>query len=677
MTEDVVPDILLHNVIVNKNAQKAEELLLNLPGLCKYVQRLKTSREKEDFKRHMRKYINLWLPDCPFEVSTTNRYTILTQEAAITARKYIKQGDVIKYLSGNLVPITPEEEKDLDLTRRDFSIVMSSRKKTPSLFLGPARFANHDCNANAKLVTRGFEGMGVVALRSIDIGEEVTVTYGNDYFGERNCECLCKTCEEEARNGWAPRKQDRTISGTSTPGLEAVEEKGPYAFRRKRKYGLTSDLIASSTTPEIAEAPAFKKAKHDGSELGAIASITLSVPEVGLGGELNAARRGSWLSQSSTISNDGFSYGDESNFGDKKTVSIFELSQPNEEPDQTLEALDPMGRGLSPPGCSKAENSYTEMVAVTLPTETAGLTGVHCNEPPMADAKEVNAIGATAQHPRSRPLDLPSLEESSRANGRPVSVFTDSSSPPFSGMGDSQPSNLWTDASSVADEVLYTHKQTVTAIPDFSGIQDTIVVGGVAAVEKGSLEAGLERSESELSELSEGVEFDDKSMTVTRRGHRLKKWARKPKVVPSIEPQVPEIRYQGDYLRTPLLLGESYSRWVDCTTCKSCWVQSNSYCTRKECPRCERHSKLYGYRWPKTDKEGRGDEEERVMDHRTVHRFFRHEEEAKIKKRGKGLHRSSSGMAPPEGSSRSGSEAIDIAKSRRKVGRPRKSRLNS
>lgn len=672
-----MPDILRHNVIVNKSPQKAEELLLNLPGLRKYVERLKTSREKEDFKRHMRKYINLWLPDCPFEVSTTNRYTILTQEAAVTARKYIRQGDVIKYLSGNLVPMTPEEEKDLDLTRRDFSIVMSSRKKTPSLFLGPARFANHDCNANAKLVTRGSEGMGVVALRSIDVGEEVTVTYGDDYFGERNCECLCKTCEEEARNGWAPQKQDRAVSGTSTPGLEAVEGKDPYRFRRKRKYGLTGDSVASSMTPEIMEALAFKKAKHDGSELEMMASTTLSGPEVGLTGEVSVARRASWLSQSSVMSNEGFSYMKESNLQEKKTVSIFRNVQPSEESDHTLEALDPMGTGRSETGRSNPEHGDTRIEAVTLPAETDVLTGALRNEPPMADMKEANVIDSTAQHPRSKLLVVPSSEDSFRANGRPISVFTDSSSPPFSGMGDSQPSVLSTDASSVADEVLYTHKQSVTAVADFSGIHDTIVVGGVAAVEKVDQEAKLEWSESELSQLSEGVELDDKSMTITRRDHRPKKLARKPKVIPSIEPQTPKVRYQGDYLRTPLLLGESYSRWVDCNTCDSCWVQPNGYRTRKECPRCERHSKLYGYRWPKTDKEGRGDEEERVMDHRTVHRFVRSVEEARIKKRGKGLQRTGVKPAPPAESSRSESEAIDFAKPRRKVGRPRKSRIDS
>jgi histone-lysine N-methyltransferase SUV420H len=59
----------------------------------------------------------------------------------------------------------------------------------------------------------------------------------------------------------------------------------------------------------------------------------------------------------------------------------------------------------------------------------------------------------------------------------------------------------------------------------------------------------------------------------------------------------------------------------------------DAYFTRSSCPRCERHSKLFGYQWPKTDKEGKYDSEERVTDHRTVHRFIRPDEEKAIRKR--------------------------------------------
>jgi len=122
--------------------------------------------------------MNIYLPDCPFEVSTTNRYTIDTHEAAITARRFIGKGEVVKYLCGIQVIMTEEEEEEIKLNRRDFSIVVSSRNKSASLFLGPARFANHDCAANARLLTSGSSGMGIITVRDIEVGEEITVSYG-------------------------------------------------------------------------------------------------------------------------------------------------------------------------------------------------------------------------------------------------------------------------------------------------------------------------------------------------------------------------------------------------------------------------------------------------------------------------------------------------------------------
>ena len=81
-------------------------------------------------------------------------------------------------MNGIQVIMTAEEEEMIKSSRRDFSIVISARKKSASLFLGPARFANHDCDANARLSTYGTAGMEIIAVRDIEVGEEVTVTYG-------------------------------------------------------------------------------------------------------------------------------------------------------------------------------------------------------------------------------------------------------------------------------------------------------------------------------------------------------------------------------------------------------------------------------------------------------------------------------------------------------------------
>jgi histone-lysine N-methyltransferase SUV420H len=97
----------------------------------------------------------------------------------------------------------------------------------------------------------------------------------------------------------------------------------------------------------------------------------------------------------------------------------------------------------------------------------------------------------------------------------------------------------------------------------------------------------------------------------------------------------PAVRKPGDYVLTPLLLAQPASAWISCKICDGYFVQLDAYLTRSSCPRCERHSKLYGYQWPKTDKAGQNDHEERILDHRTIHRFIRPDEERAIRRRGK------------------------------------------
>lgn len=233
-------------MIWKKDAQTAHKELLSLPGIAKYYRGLKSEDEKEHFERHLRKYINIYLPDCPFEVATTNRYTIETAEACVKARKTIRKGEVVKFLTGIQVEMTEKEEEELS-SRTDFSIVLSSRRKRPSLFLGPARFANHDCDSNARLNTSGPHGIHIVAVKEIMAGEEITVTYGEDYFGIDNCECLCGTCESLQRNGWDPKgpwlKDDSSDEESGDEDEEASAGSSSRPASRAERKPLKSEVL--------------------------------------------------------------------------------------------------------------------------------------------------------------------------------------------------------------------------------------------------------------------------------------------------------------------------------------------------------------------------------------------------------------------------------------------------
>ena len=152
---------------------------------------------------------------------------------------------------------------------------------------------------------------------------------------------------------------------------------------------------------------------------------------------------------------------------------------------------------------------------------------------------------------------------------------------------------------------------------------------------------------SELSELPSDFELDDSTLTITSKKSTKRKRQteddaittnklikRKKKMnSPTIDiDHAPAVRIPGDYNLTSTLLAEPESAWINCKICEESFVQKDAYFTRSSCPRCERHSKLYGYIWPKTDREGKHDTEERVLDHREIHRFVDPAEEKEIRK---------------------------------------------
>ncbi|KAF2801329.1 uncharacterized protein BDZ99DRAFT_430156 [Mytilinidion resinicola] len=596
--EEEPADILRKCVILEKDPAKAVSQLLLVSGIRSFSQRLSTKDEKEHFQRHLRKYVNMYMPDCPFEVTTTNRYTIDTQEASVTARREIKKGEEIKYLTGIQVALTEKEEDDLDDSRLDFSIVVSSRKKTRSLFLGPARFANHDCDANAKLSTKGPHGMQIVSVKNIEIGDEITVSYGDNYFGEDNQECLCATCERQLANGWAPVKNEDE-SDEATPVPEEVPEEGAYLLRRKRKYGTEVDSSSKDSTPA-----AIDERKRRRVESPLASTPASPAPSVNADSAQKLKRPLKFLAL-------------------KKERSMSSLRQ--EVPISSIE--DPMTNA------SRAIRTQQRDGLLTMALDEAD-----------SSRQTTPRTPSTAESPKStQSTDATSEEDDA--------IMTETQDP-----------------------TLDTIKVAVPSILQSLPSPTTIPISSLLNAD----------AESELSELSESYELDDTLQAVTARKRSV---SQKPPLIPrttrSISRRTDSLRNAtplpldldsasdasvsssqrrpGDYTLTTALLSAKYSRWVSCRTCDADFVQADAYHTRIECPRCERHSKLYGYAWPKTDREGKWDKEERVLDHRTIHRFVEPEEERSIRKGGRrGLREALLSRRETESRERTASESVEV-----------------
>lgn len=565
--------MLREHIILDRDPYEAVQHLLRLPALRKFLASLKDEKDQEQFKRHLRRYALIYMPDSPFEVTTTNRYTITEHEASITARRDIKPREEVKYLTGVQVAMTEEQEKNLELLRKDFSLVISSRKKTRSLFLGPARFANHDCDPNAKLSTTGYDGMQIVAVKAIECGEEITVSYGEDYFGEDNEECLCRTCETRGVNGWAPFKRvedsDDEEDDDEKPAAKEQTpqpDEGSYSFRRKRKYDSTQEDTSRDSTPPTKRSKTEPKGK------------LLSPSKRSVSGSL----RGTGL---------------------KKPYSPSALRQ-----ELPISSIEYPTTNLVP---------SSQVLRDFRTQQRVGLLNVTLDETSSSRDTTPQSSMAAASPKSSQSTDATSVDEDHPMTGTNPKIKVD-------------PETI--------------HAKPTLGVATIKDEITSIITPASALF--------ADDTTSELSELSDGEDFDDELLeivkhkrpkaTITRRTTRSRS---RNEVQNRVGTPIPDYtteegweeneRKPGDYMTSKSVLSAKGSKWSECQTCEEEFVQTDGFRgTRKECPRCERHSKLYGFAWPKTDKEGKYDKEERVLDHRTIHRFVDPEEEKELKKAG-------------------------------------------
>lgn len=523
------------------------------------------------------------------------------------ARRFIKRNESVMYLSGVQVLITPEEEAALSVRKKDFSIVVSSRNRLASLFMGPARFANHDCGANAKLVITGQAGIDIVAVRNIDVGEEITVTYGENYFGEDNCECLCQTCEDHLIKGWT--QPDGVVPVKKSIEDDVMASRG-YNTRGRRKFGRgESSSRTPSITPDVR--PKVLRTKVKQLRDGERASTTESNLPEGPASALKRKRDTESLATPPVTP------------AKKQRTTNYEIAPPPLRTERGTSSEDELGDTTSRSQSSSGEAVLTD---VTTPEDTTN----------PADEMPKSTVLSRAINSLKQEQDV-----ETRASAGLHEVA------PFPGPIELAPSVPVLETPRPPQRAHGMSIRDILNTPSVRGTPNEKTTGDqfAAAFEMHSPAESAQASDSQADSpdpLSiDVVDIDPAPVNAGRRGRgRHTKAitansppARQEEFLPaasrnendrlSVPPTGPVIhREPGDYELTPRLLSEPDMAWVRCMNCSTAFVQQNAYYTRSSCPRCERHSKLYGYVWPKTQPEGPWDKEERVLDHRTIHRFL-------------------------------------------------------
>ncbi|KAF1796316.1 hypothetical protein V8B55DRAFT_1554112 [Mucor lusitanicus] len=216
---------------------------LEFPYFKSYISKLPL-KEARYFQQHLKRYILMFTHQAGFEVSSTTRYTG-TMEACILATRDWTAGEIVQYCSGAIVDLTKEDDAKLKSEGRDFSVMVSTRKKCTCLFLGPARFMNHDCDANCEFMTPQNSTISFKVQRDIRRGEEMTVYYGDHYFGSDNCECRCLSCERMQEGSFSVEKSDseETEKDDALTPETPTEDENPGGIRRSGRTKKEVDYV--------------------------------------------------------------------------------------------------------------------------------------------------------------------------------------------------------------------------------------------------------------------------------------------------------------------------------------------------------------------------------------------------------------------------------------------------
>ncbi|KAJ2063473.1 histone lysine methyltransferase Set9 [Coemansia sp. S146] len=264
--KETVVDLVRRVALGATGLAAAVEELLDQEYLAAFL-RHKSEVRLADFRLHAGRYFSMYLPEAGYEIALTDRYKVVTKqsEARVVATKRYTLGMVISLCSGSVAKLSESEIQRMERESADFSVMWWSKKKSMCLFLGPARFVNHDCDSNCRFTALGSDAICFQALRTIEPGEEITTHYGSSYFGENNCECLCATCEKYSR-GWYARHQILEDGSVVSIGPEPEFESSAMAVpvlssdsMRTVSFDGDSDSMSVTMGPSVVSGAAFTR----------------------------------------------------------------------------------------------------------------------------------------------------------------------------------------------------------------------------------------------------------------------------------------------------------------------------------------------------------------------------------------------------------------------------------
>ena len=136
----------------------------------------KSLSEKDSFKSHLFKFLNLFNPDSGITIKECSRYSTEKKGGQIVAtRKWLKNQKIEK-LIGCIAELNKNEEAEiLKPGLNDFSVMYSCRKQCSQLWLGPGAYINHDCRPNCKVILQYSMNLSIFNHRGLYYSQSIRI----------------------------------------------------------------------------------------------------------------------------------------------------------------------------------------------------------------------------------------------------------------------------------------------------------------------------------------------------------------------------------------------------------------------------------------------------------------------------------------------------------------------